>query len=229
MGRDGPQGGREWRPGFPPPSISLPCLPQFLLLLIRAELWELQGLQSCECRMVLSFILLAEQSPNPLISPGSSLSSRLGQQPLFCLSQGPWGGLDSLTSSRHPWPPRGFAGMSVAVPGWELPSHWALEQVYTRSTGPSRNTPSLPSGTQRACVYLPGEQNELFPLLWGGPCRVGRGQQEAQSRPGTSSQCQAPRARSAGTRNIGPCAIPPSPPPCCRPLAEPAPPLCVWS
>lgn len=112
-------------------------------------------------------------------------------------------------SSHHPQPPRGACWDECGCPRPGPAKPLGLGTgAHIQSTGPSRSKPSVPSGTQCTCVYLPGEQNKLFPLLWGGPCRVRRGQREVQSRLGTSSQCQALRARSAGPRNVGPCATP---------------------
>lgn len=63
--------GAGWAPGWqgaeiylaklsdlPSPwSVSLPCLLQFFLLLIRAELWELQGFERCEWSTAFAFHL----------------------------------------------------------------------------------------------------------------------------------------------------------------------------
>lgn len=154
VGQDGPQGSRARRSAefsaiFP---TALPCPLQFFLLLIRAELWELRGLKCCECSALLAFYL-----PGGAVSQTAASAIALS----WALSPDGWvgslpapferplvGGLDSPRSSCYPWPLWGFAGLSVAVPGWDVPSHPALEQVCTH--GPlarAENTPSLASRT----------------------------------------------------------------------------------
>lgn len=109
----------------------------------------------------------------------------------------------------YPWPPPELAGLSVAVPGRDLLGRWALEQVCTHS--------SLPEpGTRLAGVWNTGylgvpswvlEQAVLAVDARGGR----RGQQEAQNKLRTSSQCQALGPQSTGTWNMGHWASTPAP------------------
>lgn len=105
----------------------------------------------------------------------------------------------------------GFAGLGVAVPGWDLPGHWALEQVHTHGPLASAgNMPSLASRTQRArgCTFL-GSCNKLFPLLWRHLHGATRGQQqEAQRGLGmfSSARPSGPGVQAPGTVTPGPLA-----------------------